>query len=220
MTTAPQNSVDKSPFMMSSLHSAYKAARTMQESKKQGTPLSACPVCYPIRLPEWPRRRKGDVERLPCQLQDVQPCAVTVDHIDKTPIVDFYIVRHVAVGIGVGVGFRYIERHFDRGLRLADVPNPNAPREKRDRRQLAVQRIIEVLLARVRTEARSTRAVVAPRIFIAFKRIDRHRREHHWALVRIVLHSGTWRRGHGIFDSHIDDETPVRRLVTQIGRRF
>src|SRR5215510_11644255 len=96
----------------------------MHESKKTGHASVVPCLRYPIRLPEWPCRRKGDVERLPCQLQDVQPCAVTVDDVDKTAIVDFNVVRHVTVGIGVGVGFRHVERHFDRGLRLADVPNP------------------------------------------------------------------------------------------------
>ena len=77
-------------------------------------------------------------------LNDVEARSITIGRQDKPAIVHLDIVGHVAVGIGVGIGFRYVKRHFDRGLRLADVPNPYAPREVRGRRQLAVQRIIEV----------------------------------------------------------------------------
>ena len=178
-----------------------------------------------------------DLLRASRELQDVHSRAVPVHDINVAAVVDFDVVGHVAIGNpGVGIGHRYIEPHFDRCLRLADIPYAQAAGKVRDRRQLAVERIPEILLARVRPEARSPRAVVAALVFFTETRIDRHRREHHGPLPLILFDgpadtgahlrrrhrwkTGAGRTGLGVFDRDINHKTPMRRFLTQIGRRL
>src|SRR6266571_1866611 len=131
---------------------------------------------------------EADSLRVAVQLQNVQAGTITIGGVDEPTIVDFEVVRHVAVrSNGVGVRYRDVEPHLDRRLRLADVPRANTAGEGSNESQLAVKGIAEVLLARVRPEARSPRAVVSTRIFFARARIDCPRREDHRALPRIWL---------------------------------
>src|SRR5213076_2920816 len=135
-------------------------------------------------------RPEADPLRTAVQLQDVQPGAVAVGRVDESAIVDFEVVRHVAVRLnGVGVRDRDVEPDLDGRLRLADVPRANTAGEGGNESQLAVKGIAEVLLARVRPEARSPRAVVSTMIFFAGARIDRHRRENHRSLPFVLLDS-------------------------------
>src|SRR5882762_6377955 len=126
--------------------------------------------------------------RLAAQLQNIQPGTIAVGGVDKPAIVDFEVVGHVAVRLnGVGVRYRDVEPHLDRRLRLADVPRANTAGEGSYESQLAVKGVTKVLLARVRPEARSPRAVVSTRIFLARARIHRHRRQNHRPLPQVLL---------------------------------
>src|SRR6267143_4951368 len=88
--------------------------------------------------------------RLAAQLQNIQPGAIAVGGVDEPAIVDFEVVRHVAVRLGgVGIADRDIEPHLDGSLRLADVPRAHAAGEVSKESEPAVIRIAEVLLARV-----------------------------------------------------------------------
>src|SRR2546422_4724917 len=102
---------------------------------------------------------EADAPRPAVQLQNIQPGAIAVGRVDKPAIVDFEVVRHVAVWLrGVGIAFRHIEPRLDRRLRLADVPRAHAAGEVSKESEPAVIRITEVLLARVHAETRSPRA--------------------------------------------------------------
>src|SRR6266571_5862161 len=91
---------------------------------------------------------EADSLRSAVQLQDIQPGAVAVGGVDEPAIVDFEVVRHVAVRLnGVGVRYGDVEPHLDGRLRLADVPRPHAAGEICKERQYAVKGITEVLLA-------------------------------------------------------------------------
>src|SRR5262249_22462776 len=89
-----------------------------------------------------------DLFRASGELQDVHAGAVAVDDVDIAAVVDLDVVRHVAVGVRECVRDRHVERDFPRRLRLANVANPYAAVEIRERGELAVVRIAEVLLAR------------------------------------------------------------------------
>src|SRR4051812_31729917 len=115
---------------------------------------------------------EADLLRLAGQLDDVEPGAVAVHREDVAAVVDLQVIGHVAVGIGEGIALRNIEADFDRALRLTDVPGAHAAREVSEERQPAVERIAEVLLARVHSVARATLAVVAARILLAGTRVD------------------------------------------------
>src|SRR2546428_337110 len=131
--------------------------------------------------------RAGDRRRASEQLQDVHPRAVAVDDVDQAAIVDLDVVGHV-VAIGrVGVGFRNVERHLRRGVRLPNVPDAHAAVEPRDRRQLAVERVVEVLLGGVGAEAYAASAIVSARVSFAELRLDEQCREPHRTLV-----AGIW----------------------------
>src|SRR5215471_15698475 len=52
------------------------------------------------------------------QLEDVEAGSVPIDDVDIAAIVDLDVVGHVAVGIGVVVRFRHVERHLVRRLWL------------------------------------------------------------------------------------------------------
>src|SRR6267143_4956731 len=111
-----------------------------------------------------PIRPEADFLRPAAQLQNIQPGAVTVRRVDEPAVVDLEVVRHVAVRlIGVGIRHRDIEPYLDRRLRLTDVPCAHAAGEVSKESQPAVIGIMEVLLARMHSEARSPRTVVAAR---------------------------------------------------------
>src|SRR6266850_4593059 len=101
---------------------------------------------------------EADAPRLPAQLQNIQPGTIAVGRVDEPAVVDFEVVRHIAVRFdGVGIAFRNVEPHLDRSLRLADVPRAHTAGEVSKESEPAVIRITEVLLARMHPEARSPR---------------------------------------------------------------
>src|SRR5712692_9399414 len=105
---------------------------------------------------------EADAPRLAAQLQNIQPGTIAVGRVDEPAIVDFKVVRHVAVRLnGVGIANWDIETYLDRRLRLADVPRAHTAGEVSKESEPAVIGVTEVLLARVHSEARSPRAVVA-----------------------------------------------------------
>src|SRR2546425_4790836 len=164
---------------------------------------------------------EADFLRPAAQFQNIQPGAIAVRRVDEPAVVDLEVVRHVAVRLnGVGIRHRDVEPHLDGALRLADVPRANTAGEGSNESQLAVKGITEVLLARVRPEARSPIAVVAAREFLARARIHPHRREDHRPLPHILLNFRSRWHGLRIFDSHIDHEAPVRRFLTLVGSRL
>src|SRR5437879_5490147 len=166
-------------------------------------------------------RPEADFLRPAAQFQNIQPGAVTVRRVDEPAVVDLEVVRHVAVRLnGVGIRHRDIEPHLDRRLRLADVPRPHPAGEVSKESQPAVIGITEVFLARMHPVARSSRAVVSAREFLARARIDRHRRENHRPLPGIRLEPGSRWSGLRIFNGHIDDEAPVRRFLAKVGGRL
>src|SRR5215470_9784604 len=87
---------------------------------------------------------EADLLRLAAELEDIQPGAIAIRHVDEPAIVDFDVVSHVAVRAGVRVGDRDVEAHLDGSLGLANVPDAHAAGEVREERQPAVKRVPEV----------------------------------------------------------------------------
>src|SRR5215470_11275707 len=158
----------------------------MNENIKKGHAMWSCPFCSTarsrpgrylspsrIRSVQLPSPLpKANFRRPALQLQDVHPVANAVHDDDEAAIVDFDVVRHV----GVVGGGRYIEGRLLGSLRVADVPRAHAGVEVRGERQLAIERIAEVLFGRMGAETLAAQAVVAARVLHTRLRIDPQRR--------------------------------------------
>src|SRR5436309_11677636 len=90
-----------------------------------------------------------DLLGAPGEFQDVHPIANAVNDDDVAAVVDFNVVGHV----GVVRRCRYIEPNLHGSLWIADVPHAHTGVEVRSERQLAIVRIAEVLLDRMRAKA-------------------------------------------------------------------